>query len=308
MSSAGAAPGSRLDRWRNALLLPGETDAVRSVARELSEYLGLPRQGALERCHSAVADSRAHWLSRPRRTAGEIADFYESCESYLFEHMHWHATFEEGETLASAAAVDLAARLGARRVLDYGGGVGTAALMFSQAGFDVAQADISGRMLEFCRWRFERRSLPRPRLIDLRREALPEGFFDLALVVDVLEHVPDPLATIEEISRSLSEKGVAVVALGFGADPDRPMHIIHTPWRFLAGARSRGLSLTSPPEMIEFPFIRVYKRVRRGMASRVAVRLLDEASVAALRGARAGRWLASAAIGRLARRDQRGER
>ena len=53
--------------WREALLLPGETDLIESGLRELAEYFGISRREALRRCEEALAESKREWESAPRR-------------------------------------------------------------------------------------------------------------------------------------------------------------------------------------------------------------------------------------------------
>ena len=287
MTEGRAIPaGTLLRRWREAFLLPGYADPEESAVTELADTYGIPVDETMARCRSATADSKAHWEAAPRDTPAEIAGFYDTCHAYAFEHMYWHATFTGGESLVNAAAVELGLRRGARRALDFGGGVGTNALMFARAGFETWHADLSGPLMDFTRGRFERRGLPPPRFVDLRSETLPEARFDLVTVVDVLEHVPDPLEIMSRIARSLAPGGRIVVAMGFGQDPDRPMHIVHTPWRFLAGARSRGLALRRPAEFTEFDFVRVYERADRSVPSRLAVVAADTIAVSIRRSAR----------------------
>ena len=43
--------------WREALLLPGETDLVESGLRELAEYFGIRREDARAQCEIALAES-----------------------------------------------------------------------------------------------------------------------------------------------------------------------------------------------------------------------------------------------------------
>ncbi|HKE03987.1 MAG TPA: hypothetical protein VKE91_08005, partial [Blastocatellia bacterium] len=79
-------------KWHEALLLPGETNLIESGLRELSEYFGVSREEARRDCDNAVADSKREWESKPRRTSGQIVDFYRRTRSYLFEHIWWHTT------------------------------------------------------------------------------------------------------------------------------------------------------------------------------------------------------------------------
>jgi SAM-dependent methyltransferase len=256
---------SRLDRWRQALLLPGETDLLASAVRELSDYFGITPEEASLRARDGVCRTRDAWNAAPRRTRKEIEEFYNTSQDYIFELVHWHATLSEAETLANVAALEVAERLGVRRYLDFGGGVGANLLLFATAGIEVADADISDTLLAFTRWRLERRGV-RASFFDLKVEPLPAGSFDMLTAMDVLEHVPDPVATLGTALPALAPRGLAVVALGFGFDPDRPMHLVHSPRRFLSGVRALGLERESPRELRDFSFLRAYRRVERSRA------------------------------------------
>ena len=259
------SPSARLDRWRQALLLPGETDLLASSVTELADYFGISRGEAEKRAREGVQRTRDAWNAAPRRTRREIEDFYNTSQDYIFELVHWHATLSEAETLANVAALEVAERLGARRYLDFGGGVGANLLLFAAAGIEVADADISDTLLAFARWRLARRGVGAS-FFDLKTECLPSGQFDLLTAMDVLEHVPDPVATLGSALPALAPRGHAIVALGFGFDPDRPMHLVHSPRKFLSGVRALGLERARPRELRDFSFLRAYRRVERSRA------------------------------------------
>ena len=254
------SPSARLDRWRRALLLPGETDLFASSVTELADYFGISRGEAEKRAREGVQRTRDAWNAAPRRTLKEIEAFYNTSQDYIFELVHWHATLSEAETLA-----EVAERLGARRYLDFGGGVGANLLLFATAGIEVADADISDTLLAFARWRLARRGVGAS-FFDLKTESLPNGQFDLLTAMDVLEHVPDPVATLGSALPALAPQGRAIVALGFGFDPDRPMHLVHSPRKFLSGVRALGLERECPKELRDFSFLRAYRRVERSRA------------------------------------------
>jgi SAM-dependent methyltransferase len=226
-------------RWREALLLPGETDPVESGVRELAEYFGISRDEARRRCASALDDSRREWNSAPRRTHDQIVDFYRRTRSYLFEHIWWHATDVE-ENSANVGILDYARQRGARAYLDFGSGVGSNAILFARHGFEVALADVSGTMLEFARWRLERRGLP-AEFINLNREPLPRDRFDLATAVDVCEHLAAPGAEFKRIAQSLKVGGAFVFNQRTGEDERKPMHILTRAAPLLRSIRRSGL-------------------------------------------------------------------
>jgi 2-polyprenyl-3-methyl-5-hydroxy-6-metoxy-1,4-benzoquinol methylase len=226
-------------QWREALLLPGETDPVESGVRELAEYFGVSREEARRACRDALGDSKREWESAPRRTPDQIVDFYRRTRSYLFEHVWWHAT-DLAENSANVEILNYASQRGARAYLDFGSGVGSNAILFARHGFEVALADVSETMLDFARWRLERRGLP-AEFINLNLRALPRGRFDLVTAVDVCEHLTDPQAEFRRIAESLKIGGAFVFNQRLGEDPERPMHILTAAAPILRSIRRNGL-------------------------------------------------------------------
>lgn len=253
--------------WREALLLPGESDLVESSLRELSEYFGISREEALGRCRGALADSRGEWLSAPRTTRDEIVDFYRRTRSYIFEHMWWHA--QDIETCAiNAGIVELAEAAGARDCLDFGAGVGSAAILFARRGLNLTLADVSETMLEFARWRFGIRGLDAV-FLNLNEEELPRDSYDLIMACDVFEHLAEPAAEIDILGRALRSGGRLVFNCRAGADPDRPMHILPDDgeiWRGLGRSGLRPAADGGADGMERYGFVIASKGAERAFA------------------------------------------
>lgn len=154
--------------------------------RELREYLGerfdrrnlVDYEGALERELEATADE---------------ALLYRTSEAYLYNLTAFAMTGTKAPYLeALRRHVPPPARL-----LDFGCGIGSDGLALTRAGYEVSFADFDNPSTRYLRWRLERRGL-RAEVFDLDRDQLPAGF-DLVYAFDVLEHVPDPLATLERM-------------------------------------------------------------------------------------------------------------
>lgn len=248
--------------WRAALLLPGESSLVESGLRELSEYFGISREDARRQCETALADSKSEWEASPRETPEQALDFYRQTRSYLFEHIWWHATDIERNS-ANVAMMEYAARRAARDYLDFGAGVGANAILFASRGFNVTLADVSPTMLDFARWRLAQRGLAAC-FIDLNAQALPERAFDLISAVDVCEHLVDPCAEFERISRALKIDAALVFNCAVGSDEERPMHIVATMAPIFRGLRRNGLRVAkTDASKLNQPGFLVAQRVTR---------------------------------------------
>jgi 2-polyprenyl-3-methyl-5-hydroxy-6-metoxy-1,4-benzoquinol methylase len=83
------------------------------------------------------------------------------------------------------------------KVLDYGCGVSTHGIACSQKGAEVHSLDISDRMLEISKKRFEIRNL---NFIPHKNNTnFDSDFFDFVMMEDVIEHLIDPIQTLKQI-------------------------------------------------------------------------------------------------------------
>ncbi len=241
----------RIAVWREALLLPGETDLIESGLRELAEYFGISREQARRQCEAALAESKREWEAAPRRTPDEIKAFYRSTRSYVFEHVWWHAT-DTAVNSANVEILNFARSRSARHYLDFGSGVGANTILFARHGFTVTLADVSATMLDFARWRLQRRGIA-AEFIDLNRQVLPQERFDFATAVDVLEHLPQPKTELAQLSHTLKDGGALIFNCRAGEDPERPMHVLKTEaavWQAMRACSFRKLD-AEPLQQLE---------------------------------------------------------
>ncbi|HWQ34605.1 MAG TPA: class I SAM-dependent methyltransferase [Blastocatellia bacterium] len=230
---------TNVERWCEALLLPGETEISSSGVRELAEYFGLSPDEAQQLCDSSLADSRQEWETASRETKEAILDFYDRTRSYIFEHVWWHATDTRSNAI-NVEIIDYACRCGARAYLDFGSGVGANAILAARSGLSVTLADVSKTMLDFARWRLERRGL-KANFIYLREQPLPRESFDFITALDVMEHLPRPAEEISRMSAALRTGGRLIFNARPGFDAERPMHLLATMYPVRRGLRGSGL-------------------------------------------------------------------
>lgn len=266
----------RCEAKRTAILAPRTGDVGVELEIELSEFLGIPKEDVRARLAAGTASFTAEWNARVRDASNEraVTQFYNESETEVFDLANWHAT--DPIHARSLVCAEIASRRPGRRYLDYGSGIGSDALIFAAAGFEITLADVAEPLLAFAKWRCERRGIA-VRTIDLKRRQPPRHTFDVAVCFDVLEHVHRPLRTLEGIGRSLSPGGLLFVHAPFGEDEDRPMHVVHadviTPRMHTVGFSWRGDLETSFPSWLWHP--RVYESFEVPAVDRLGYRLYD---------------------------------
>lgn len=213
--------------WADALRLDGHTDLEESLLTELGRYVGCEDRSELRsRCRQGVAELKREWEGRvDRRFRASVERFYDETEAAIYELTWWHTLTDDLSPLAYIVAMDYAKRQHCKSCLDFGAGVGSGAILFARHGLEVAVADISSPLLEFCRWRMTHRRLPAT-YFDLKTSHLPGEGFEMITAMDVFEHLVDPVATAEELWRVLRPGGFLFGRFGAELDADHPMHIV----------------------------------------------------------------------------------
>lgn len=228
--------------WSDALTMPGQSDLASSLVAELAAYLNVPTPDVELRCVTAAFELVHLWETEARASSNQIDAFYDGADAYLYDLTWWHGLTESDSALIQVAALECALANDAVSALDFGSGIGSLGLLFSHHGIRTTLADVNPRLNDYARWRFDRRGLPVD-VIDLRRQALPEGQFDLISAIDVFEHLPEPGATVTSLARALRPGGTIFVHFPLGTDPSHPMHLWQSHDVVVSAAREIGLAL-----------------------------------------------------------------
>jgi 2-polyprenyl-3-methyl-5-hydroxy-6-metoxy-1,4-benzoquinol methylase len=207
-------------------MAPRSGDIRGDLVREAAEFLGLPVPIAWQRLHGAGERFREEWVKSVADPTDPdaLTRFYNQSDTELFELIEWHAS--DQIHYRTLIVKDFALSRPGRAYLDYGSGIGSDALVFAHAGFDVTLADISDVLLAFAAFRCRRRGFT-VRTLDLKKQELPRAAFDVALCLDVLEHIPRPLPVIRGVHQALRDHGLLVLHAPFGEDEAHPMHVVH---------------------------------------------------------------------------------
>jgi SAM-dependent methyltransferase len=179
-----------------------DIDQSEPVAQVQDRLLGIPGQFTLVRC----PECGLLYLN-PQPTAEELACYYPpEYDSYVSPHrdqLSWlrRISVEYG-LYKRCRAVIRYKRAG--RLLEVGCATGTFLDAMRKSGsWDVYGVDISEHAVRYARDQLDL-NVFRGQLEDAR---FPDQFFDVVVLWDVLEHLPDPKAALSEIRRVLAHDG-----------------------------------------------------------------------------------------------------
>jgi 2-polyprenyl-3-methyl-5-hydroxy-6-metoxy-1,4-benzoquinol methylase len=159
-------------RWNAARPNPLYTQLAEFLGTEFTPYFDSSRALAAE------------WDTASPRTDHDIAQFFRTSTSYLYNLAIWEASGNRPDYLAHA--LPILARHGTRTVLDYGCGIGSDTIALHHLGFRVIGCDFHSPSTAFLRWRSEH-TIPviEPGQLDSITEV------DTLWVIDTLDHLTD---------------------------------------------------------------------------------------------------------------------
>ncbi|NCO41281.1 MAG: hypothetical protein COZ06_15655 [Armatimonadetes bacterium CG_4_10_14_3_um_filter_66_18] len=138
---------------------------------------------------------------------GELEEYY--TESYD-DWDYWQTTFRHDRSLVFREGLREIRRLQPwGRLLDVGCSLGFFLEAAREAGYDVTGVDVSRSAVAFARERLhlDARACP------LEEAGFPAEHFDVVTLWDVLEHLPEPRAALDEAHRILRPGGLLVIRL-----------------------------------------------------------------------------------------------
>jgi SAM-dependent methyltransferase len=130
-------------------------------------------------------------------------------------------------------------RAGKGRILDIGCGFGLFLREAQHFGWEPFGVDVSAVSVGYARSELGLTNVIRGELLTL---GLPEAHFRAATLWNLLEHVPDPLATMQEVRRILTADGIALIRV-----PNMLVHNLLWWGRPLLRPALRAVGLSPPP-------------------------------------------------------------
>ena len=217
-----AYASQEMQAYRDGLRL-GNLDVRASVLDDLSAHFGLSPEECVEGCINWERWSVAEW-----QASTSLDDFYRTTQSWAFD-LCWYAYLQsEGYyyPVPVVIARSLPPRIPGRiyRHLDYGSGIGDTAQLFLRLGFHSTLADISPPLLDFARFRLERRG-DQARYLDLNQGMPDFGAYDVITAVDTLFLAPDLAWVARGLHHALKLNGLLFA--NFDVRPATPENAWH---------------------------------------------------------------------------------
>lgn len=219
-------PDEKWNLWESALKDYDKT-LEETLIQENADYLKWSKEEVIS-CwgEKGTEKIKQKWEKENPKSKEEIENYYNTLDLYIPELSSWHAMVKNDDLLKIVEFLQLCTKSNLTSYLDYGAGIGSSGLVFNHYGFTVTLADISDAMLNYSKWRFQRHNAE-ARFIDLKKTTIGENLYDCVTAIEVLEHVTDPVETMEKIYKALKPNGYVFVTTPFLKDEERPQHLVH---------------------------------------------------------------------------------
>lgn len=211
------------------------------VHRLFARYAGLP-VGVVTQCaanHASLLHDAWH-PAADRAWEDNARALFERCDDYMYELLHAATTRLRQKDAWCSEHVWPHLLAAGPRVLDFGGGLGLASSLLAAVGKQVTYLDVEGPAARFAAWYFAAAGQAIEQLrTPAARTELPAGRqWDVVLVEHVLEHVADPVATVEVLARAVAPGGLLHLRLVAGERVAGPLARPVELTTLLAGSRT----------------------------------------------------------------------
>jgi 2-polyprenyl-3-methyl-5-hydroxy-6-metoxy-1,4-benzoquinol methylase len=193
---------------------------VKFLIESISEITGAPEAAVIERLnleHRRLGSTVAAELEREgikRYTwTPQLSGFYSQTDAFLYESTVWNRTAEKNEMRRWIASYLASQDSEPKRLLVFGDGLGFDSLYFSQAGHQIDFYDPSEDGGSFADRLFKGYGA-KIRIL-ANEDEVDDETYDVAVCLDVLEHVPSPPQLVARLARAIRPGGRLIVHAPF---------------------------------------------------------------------------------------------
>jgi SAM-dependent methyltransferase len=156
----------------------------------------------------------------------KMEKFYQETDGFIYESMVYSCRFDKRVVMEKVKQridnyISLKKSESKLNILMFGDGVGSDTIYlynFYKDKVDFYYFDVPGsKTFEFAIKRFNKYNIEVKIITDYNK--IPKNFFDVIISIEVLEHLPDPIQAIKDISESLKVGGIALITESFGLVP-----------------------------------------------------------------------------------------
>lgn len=163
------------------------------------------------------------WNKLNPQTDDDVKKFYKETKNYVCDLAFWH--FEERRQFDEEVVLEMLYKFKAKKVLDFGAGIGQNSYMLAKHGIDVTLADLDSYTLNFAEHRFKSHNVP-CKIWRTDTEEPPKEKYDVILCFDVFEHMPmkELQDTVEKLIKLKHKNTKIRISVPFGKSVNYPMH------------------------------------------------------------------------------------
>jgi 2-polyprenyl-3-methyl-5-hydroxy-6-metoxy-1,4-benzoquinol methylase len=156
----------------------------------------------------------------------KMEKFYQETDGFIYESMVYSCRFDKRVVMEKVKQridnyISLKKSESKLNILMFGDGVGSDTIYlynFYKDKVDFYYFDVPGsKTFEFATKRFNKYNIEVKIITDYNK--IPKDFFDVIISIEVLEHLPDPIQAIKDISEFLKVAGIVLITESFGLVP-----------------------------------------------------------------------------------------
>ncbi len=208
---------------------------IASLPADIAAWAGSDEQHVRDQLPHGAALAAALWDD-----PADVGAWYEREDvgrAYVYDLAHWHmqgAAQHFYDVIRSGQGTHIPTL--PMRILDYGAGIGTLALMLAADGHDVQVYEPNGVMRRFLDFRRSQLHPDANRPVIVEPEYTKPNDRDLVIATHVFEHLMlvDTIKALGAIAAALAPGGLLFYENDFHADPLHPQHVGHA--ELFAGA------------------------------------------------------------------------